>query len=222
MSNTLNHPRVAQVLADLYTDAEENDPLIRKTLAGKNLREISSAAHYEARANLYMPINPDFGTLLYSLVRSSSAKSIVEFGTSLGISTIYLAAAVQDNGAGSVITTELVAEKAKTARTNLAQTRLEHLVDFRIGDALTTLTDSLPEAVDILFLDGEKSLYLDILKLLEPNLKSGSMVISDNTDKEGLEAFLGYLRAPQNGYLSTAIFTDDAGVKRSHELSIRI
>lgn len=58
-----------------------------------------------------MPVSAVGGQLLYNLVRAVRPATVVEFGTSFGISTLYLAAAVRDNGTGRVITTELSKEK---------------------------------------------------------------------------------------------------------------
>ena len=71
--------------------------------------EASAAERADARQDCYMPISADAGKLLYNLVRSARPDTVVEFGTSFGISTIYLAAAVTDNNAGQVVSTELSA-----------------------------------------------------------------------------------------------------------------
>jgi predicted O-methyltransferase YrrM len=164
-----------------------------------------------------MAIGREFGHLLYSLARTARARTVVEFGTSFGVSTIYLAAALHDNGGGQVITTEFAPEKAHQARKNLAAAGLEEYVEFRVGDALETLAPS-PETIDMLFLDGPKQLYLDVLRLVEPRLPSGATVASDNTDFEGMAAFLEYIRNPDHGYTSTAILT---GGNRAHEITVR-
>ena len=74
--------------------------------------------------DVYMPVSPEAGRLLYALVRACRPKIVVEFGTSFGISTIHLAAAVTDNGTGRVVTTELSHRKAAAARENLEQAGL--------------------------------------------------------------------------------------------------
>ena len=96
---------------------------------------------------------------------------------------------------------------------------LEDRVEFRIGDALETLKSDLPPEIDFILLDGAKGLYLDVLKLLEPCLRRGGIVASDNTDHDGMEPFLTFLRDPDNGYTTSAILTGDG--QRGHEISIR-
>src|SRR5271170_1824727 len=99
-----------------------------------------SAEYYRARRMAYMAVAPEFGSLLYTLARTSRAKTIVEFGLSFGVSTIFLASALRDNGEGRVITTEFEPEKVVRAKRNLASAGLEEWVEIRVGDALETLT----------------------------------------------------------------------------------
>lgn len=148
---------------------------------------------------------------------------MIEFGTSFGVSTIYLAAALRDNGAGKVITTEFFPEKADKARANLTEAGLADWVEFRVGDALQTLRQPLPGPIDFLFLDGDKSMYLDVMKLLEPSMKSGCLVSADNTEQEGAKPLLAYLSNPQNGYITTAVLTK-GGTKdqTGHEIALRL
>jgi predicted O-methyltransferase YrrM len=72
----------------------------------------------------------------------------------------------------------------------------------------------------MIFLDGAKSLYFGVLKLLEPQLRSGAIVASDNTDHNGMAAFLDYIRDSRNGYTSAAILTTGERGK-AHEITLR-
>ncbi len=135
---------------------------------------------------------------------------MVEFGTSFGISTIHLAAAVQDNGAGRVISTELNAAKVNQARANLAEARLADQVTILEGDALETLA-GLDAPVGFVLLDGWKDLYLPVLRLLEPNLTPGALVLADDTISQAADMpdYLSYVRDPANGYLSISFPESD-------------
>src|SRR5258708_5154033 len=75
--------------------------------------------------NAYIQISSDAGETIYNTARAIDARRIVEFGTSFGVSTIYLAAAVRDNGGGKVIGTELEPTKVAVARQNIAAAGLE-------------------------------------------------------------------------------------------------
>ena len=147
------------------------------------------------------------------LARNSRARTIIEFGTSLGISTLHLAAALRDNGGGRLITTEFEPSKVARAREHLEAGGLADLVDIREGDALKTLAAGLPAQVDLLLLDGAKSLYPDILDLVEGSLRPGSLIVADNADHS--PEYLERVRASGGAYLSVP-FAEDV------ELSMRI
>jgi predicted O-methyltransferase YrrM len=143
----------------------------------------------------------EVGDLLATLVHATRARTVVEFGTSFGVSTVFLAAALRDTGGGTVITTELEPTKAAVAAGNLARAGLDDLVDLRAGDALETLAD-LPGPVDVLLLDGWSELYLPVLRVVEPRLRPGALVIADDTDMlpEALGDYLAHVRG--DGYRS--------------------
>jgi predicted O-methyltransferase YrrM len=147
------------------------------------------------------------------LARGCGARTIVEFGTSFGISTLYLAAALRDNGGGHLITTEFEPSKVERARNNLSTGGLVDLVEIRVGDALQTLSRDLPETIDLLLLDGAKSLYPEILGLVESRLRPGAFILADDADHS--PEYLAWVRSPANDYLSVP-FAEDI------ELSIRI
>lgn len=160
-----------------------------------------------------LAVSRETGQLLYMLVRSSRAKTIVEFGTSFGISALYLAAGLRDNGGGRLITSEFEPSKAARARENLRDGGLADLVEIREGDALKTLSKDLPEQIDLVLLDGAKALYPDILDLIEDRLKPGAIIVADNADFS--PDYLARVRKPGSGYMSTPF---DADV----ELTVRI
>ncbi len=147
-----------------------------------------------------LAVSRETAALLYLLARSSRARSIVEFGTSIGISTLYLAAALRDNGGGRLITSEFEPGKVAKARANLVAGGLADLVEIREGDALVTLSTDLPETIDLLLLDGAKALYTDVLRLVESRLRPGALVVADNADYS--PDYLAHVRAAGNGYLS--------------------
>ena len=138
---------------------------------------------YEIYGEAPLAIAPEVGEFLYVLGLANRARRVVEFGCSLGISTIYLAAAIRDSGeGGSLITTELLAGKAEATCQNLAEAGLGDLVELRVGDALETLKQ-LPDGVDLLFLDGRNDLYLPVLALVEPSLAPAALLAADLNEK---------------------------------------
>jgi len=168
---------------------------------------------YGRLKNAPLAVSRETGVLLYMLARSARARTIVEFGTSFGISTLHLAAALRDKGGGRLITTEFEPSKVTRARDNLTAGALVDLVEIREGDALQTLSIDLPETIDLLLLDGAKALYPEILDLVERRLKPGAFIVADNADYS--PDYLARVRSPANGYMSTP-FADDV------ELSMRV
>ena len=137
---------------------------------------------------------------MYALARAIRPETVIEFGTSFGISTIYLAAAaaVADNGTGRVVTTELNDKKAKAAQANLQQAGVDAAVTILAGDARQTLAD-LSGPVGLVLLDGWKDLCLPVLRLLEPKLAPGALVAADDNDHSGIADYLQYVRDPAKG-----------------------
>jgi len=105
---------------------------------------------YSRIKELWLPVSRETGVLLYQLVRSTTARSIVEFGTSFGLSTLYMAAALRDNGGGRLISSEFEPSKVAKAREHLAEGGVIDLVEVREGDALKTLASDLPASIDLL------------------------------------------------------------------------
>lgn len=164
---------VADVLARLFDEARAADGPLEERFAEVASDDTAFAeflaleakdykAMYQQLAGYYLNISPEFGQFLYGCARASHAERIVEFGTSLGVSTIFLAAALRDGGGGQLIGTELEPAKAERAHENLSAAGLDGIVDIRIGDALETLRD-VGDGVDLVLLDGAFTLYLPVL-----------------------------------------------------------
>lgn len=149
-------------------------------------------------------ISPEQGDLIYLLCRGIRATRIVEFATSVGMSTLYGAAAVRDNGGGTVIGSEIVPAKIAAARRNLTDAGLADYADIREGDARTTLRD-LGGEVDFALIDGwlgaEPSLARQVIEIVAPQLRIGAYVMNDNAEPD----FLDYVRDPANGFVSATL-----------------
>ncbi|WP_260474584.1 O-methyltransferase [Streptomyces sp. WAC 05379] len=169
---------------------------------------MSPQEHSDAAAGIYMPISPAASQLLYNLVRAIGPATVVEFGMSYGISTLYLAAGVRDNGAGRVVTTELSKEKIAAAQRTFIQTGLDDLITVLEGDARETL-DGLDAPADFLLLDGWKDLCLPVLRMLEPRLAPGTLVVADDVTFASMRPYLDYVQDPANGYSSVNFPVED-------------
>ena len=220
MRSTLSSPAVVRLLDRLYARvAAEDEPARQRVraLEARLGRRLSQEQRYEAYGPAPLAIKRDVGKLLYLLTVSRRPRTVVEFGASLGISTLHLASALRDCGGGSLITTELLPGKSDAARANLAEVGLDDLVELRVGDALNTLAQ-LDRDVDMAFLDGRNDLYLDVLGLLEPHLGSAALVVADlSADDPDLIPYLEHVRDPANGYVSVELPLA-AGV----EVSVRV
>jgi predicted O-methyltransferase YrrM len=128
----------------------------------------------------YLPISKTAGELLYILVRAMRPATIVEFGTSYGISTLHLAAAVSDNGVGRVVSTELNSAKVTAARANLAETGLSDHVAILPG-----------------------------VQSLENRLSPGALIVADDIILPSMSDYLAYVRNPANGYSTVAFPVED-------------
>ncbi len=205
----LDDPQVSRTLKKLHSQAKGD--------AWVFLRALPSAAASVMRGkpaidgvlpylkDAYIPVDPDQGKLLYVAARAINAKTIVEFGTSFGVSTIYLAAAARANQ-GCVIGTELEPAKVKAARENVAQAGLAQFVDIREGNAMKTLA-SLDQTIDFLLLDGWKDIYLPMIKMLAPKMRAGAIVLADNifTFKKALGPYVKHMQTRTNGFESVTL-----------------
>jgi predicted O-methyltransferase YrrM len=219
--NTLTTAPVAPLLDRLFEEADAaspmNSPLAAALSVEQHRRLMQSKTDYldfySQMKDFPLPVSRETGLLLYMLARNGGVRTIVEFGTSFGVSTLYLAAALRDNGGGVLITSEFEPSKVERARGNLTAGGLIDLVEIRQGDALETLAVDLPETIDLLLLDGAKALYPEILSLVESRLRPGALIVADNADYS--PEYLARVRSATGGYLSTP-FAEDV------ELSMRI
>jgi predicted O-methyltransferase YrrM len=163
-----------------------------------------------AMKDVYMPVNPDQGQLLYLTARALGARNVVEFGTSFGISTIYLACAVKDNGGGRVTGSEIEPTKHTRATQNLRDAGVGEIAEVRLGDALATLAD-VAAPIDLVLLDGWKELYLPILQMLTPKLRPRAVVLADNifTFRASLRPYVEHVQSGANGFVSTTLPISD-------------
>jgi predicted O-methyltransferase YrrM len=210
---TVQEPRFIALVDRLFSEAEASQDRLRQWMSERTPQEVaawrSSADGYRTlyhhAKDEYLAVSRSTARLLYIVARSRRARAVVEFGSSFGISTLHLAAAIRDNGGGVLIGSDFESGKVAQARRNLADAGLAELVDIREGDALQTLADDLPSAVDLVFLDGAKQLYLPILSLVEPHLASGAVIVADNS--HDAPDYLDHVRRSP-GYVSTDLGGD--------------
>lgn len=216
-------PQLRSLLDRLHTQSLAQEGDVRAHFA-----EHGSASVVGSRADLeqgrtfwrdkLVAIDADKGQLCYALCRALHAQRIVEAGTSFGISTLYLAAAVRDNGGGIVIGAEQESNKVAVARETFRAARLEPYIDLREGDILEAL-GALEGPVDFLLLDIWTPLARPVLELVAPHLRTGAIVATDNTTKRRQEygALLAYLGDPANGFITQTLPFDGG-----FEISVKV
>lgn len=165
----------------------------------------------------YISLEREQGELLYLLARALGARRAAEFGTSFGVSTIYLAAAMRDNGGGLAIGSEIEPSKAAVARANLADAGLAAYAEVRVGDARETLADP-GGTLDLVLIDGFPHLNLAMLRLLAPRLRAGGVALADNVGSfpREMAAYVAWVRDPANGFVSSTL-----PLRGGTELSVR-
>jgi predicted O-methyltransferase YrrM len=215
--NTLLTPPLSTLLPRLFDEADASQEALERGFGQLSperrqalLRGDDWRALYEHARDAHLAVSRGTGRLLYLLARAAGARAVVEFGTSFGLSTLHLAAALRDNGGGRLIGSEFEPGKVERARANIAAAGLADLVEIRAGDALETLARDLPATIDLVLLDGAKVLYPPVLDLLEPRLRPGALVIADNVDMapaylERIRDGGGYLSLPFDGDVELSI-----------------
>jgi predicted O-methyltransferase YrrM len=185
--SVLRDPKLESLLTGLHARSDAQ-ALAMRSFDAKRTGEVQPPAPKEARAFLsdkLVALDRDKAEFCYQLCRANNARRIVEIGTSYGVSTLYLAAAVRDNvraggGDGVVIGTEYEVNKAAAARAHFEQAGLSRFVDLREGDLRQTLKE-IGGPVDFMLMDIWITMARPALELVTPRLRPGAIVIADNT-----------------------------------------
>ncbi|KAH8819835.1 S-adenosyl-L-methionine-dependent methyltransferase [Xylogone sp. PMI_703] len=212
MAPTSPNPVVAPPHIHTLLDRLHQESLVQEASLGSYL---SGSADFDSMMrDKFIALDQDKCQFVYQLARATGARNIAEIGTSFGVSTIYLALAVGGNleklgGSGVVIGTEYEKSKAERARQHWKEAGDElvtRYIDLREGDLHDTLKDNIP-VLDLVLLDIWAPVALPALKLLEPRMKPGAVVIIDNTisSAERYTELLMHLRSPGSGYTNLTI-----------------
>ncbi len=200
----LNNAGLERLLASLHAQSENQSGAIRDYF-GRRAREgtldwngLDDDANAFFRDKM-VALEKDKAEFCYGLCRALGARRIVEAGTSFGVSTLYLAAAVRDNGGGTVIATEYEAEKAAIARANFREAGLASFVDLREGDLRETLK-TIDDPVDFTLVDIWTEMAEPALRLVAPHLRKGAIVIADNTTafRDSYARYFAFIAEPAN------------------------
>jgi predicted O-methyltransferase YrrM len=222
--SVIRDSKLRGLLASLHTSSDAQRSLLENFNADHaGARNPTAEDEIKAfRRDKFVALDRDKAEFCYQLCRAIDARRIVEIGTSYGVSTLYLAAAVRDNiqaggGNGVVIGTEYEPEKAATARKHFAQADLGHLIDLREGDLRETLR-RIDGPVDFMLVDIWIAMARPALELVAPRLGKGAIVVCDNTEqhRSAYADYFAFLKNPANGF-RTMTLPFDGGL----EFSIR-
>jgi predicted O-methyltransferase YrrM len=224
----LSDTRIDALLDRLHADSAAQSASLAEYFTARAREGTLDWNGFDARTHRFMAdklvaLDRDKAELCYQLCRALRAKRVVEAGTSYGVSTLYLAAAVRDNvrddgGTGVVIGTEYEPGKAKAARTHFAEAGLEKWIELREGDLRETLK-GVAGPIDFMLMDIWTEMALPALERVAPALRPGAIVIADNTTqfREAYRDYFAFLNDPVNR-MRTLTLPFEGGL----ELSVRI
>ena len=206
-------PRIDALLDRLYAQNAGQNEALASYFSARAQEASYDWNAFDARTNQFLSdklvaLDREKAEFCYQICRALRATRVVEAGTSCGVSTLFLAAAVRDNlrdklrgegGEGIVIGTEYEPEKAKAARANFAEAGLSDLIELREGDLRETLVD-VGAPVDFMLIDIWTPMARPALELVAPSLREGAVVICDNTAqfREAYRGYFDFLNDPAN------------------------
>ena len=180
--------------------------------ADKVLKEIESMA-----GRKFLPIvGPDKGRVLARIIHEVKPKRVLEVGTLIGYSAILMARELESDA--HLISIEIHADEADMARTNIRKAEVSPSIDVLVGDAIEIIP-KIDGKFDMVFIDAEKTEYLDYLRLVERKLHRGSVVVADNAGifADQMKNYLNYVRS-SGRYRSEYVSFGEDGVEVSVKL----
>jgi predicted O-methyltransferase YrrM len=180
--------------------------------ADKVLKEIESMTNRK-----FLPIvGPDKGRVLARVIHEVKPKRVLEVGTLIGYSAILMAKELESDA--HLITIEIHANEAELARANIKRAEVSPSIEVIVGDAIEVIP-KLAGKFDMVFIDAEKTEYLDYLRLVERKLHRGSVVVADNAGifADQMKDYLDYVRS-SGRYRSEYVSFGEDGVEVSVKL----
>lgn len=151
-------------------------------------------------------LGPEKAKFLADWVEKVKPNLIVECGTAIGYSGLWMLRVLKNLGTGRLITIEIDANRVKQARNNFERAGVADLVDSRNGDAQEVLK-SIDEPVDFLLLDNNFDNYFPCFQAIEPQLTNPATVLADNVGI-GADSMADYLEHVRSHYESETHWFD--------------
>ncbi|MEJ1968294.1 MAG: class I SAM-dependent methyltransferase [Rhizomicrobium sp.] len=201
----LNDPRLEALLDGLHAQSAGQDDAIGAYFRRRAAEGTLDWNRFDGETDRFfadklVALEKEKAQFCYALCRALRAARVVEAGTSFGVSMLYLAAAVRDNGGGTVIGTEYEPAKAAAARRNFDAAGLADYIDLREGDLAETLA-VIEGPVDFLLLDIWTAMVVPAVTRVLPHLRPGAVIVADNViaARQGYAAYYELLADPNNG-----------------------
>ena len=225
MVSPLNDPKLETLLERLHAQSKIQDDETNAYFEQRDQEiAIDQKGYYNDEmvhflSDKMVALDRDKAEFCYMLCRSLQATRIVEAGTSFGVSTLYLAAAIRDNQVknGVVIGTEYEPKKVEVARANFKEAGLSEFIDLREGDLRQTLKN-VGGPVDFMLVDIWE-VALPALELVSPSLRPGAVVACDNTavDVAEYHDYFEFVNDPKNRFQTMTVPFDGG-----FEISVRV
>jgi predicted O-methyltransferase YrrM len=178
------------------------------TLADSVLRDIAAEG---ARQDLPL-VDAEVGALLRVLAASTGASRVLEIGTAIGYSGIWLAGALP--AGGMLLTMEMDKDRAQIARANFTRAGLADRANVIVGDAHLMLA-KVSGPFDLIFQDSDKQLYVPMLDRLVDLLRPGGLLVTDNVLWDG-EVVPGFVAEPKRDPEDTRAIAEYNGRLNAH------
>jgi hypothetical protein len=200
MTSALKSPAVVTVLDRLHAKAEAEDDAANERVRAREAQtgaRLTQGERYEVYGGAPQAIMPEVGELLYVLAVRSKAHRMIEFGSSLGVSTVYLAAAAWGLGDGSLLTSERHVGKATLARQNLADAGLRDCASFGLATLWTRSCIYRSQSICCSSTVATTSICRSS-NWSSPHLSPGALVVADLSAQDpDLIPFLEHVRDPR-------------------------
>ena len=161
-----------------------------------NFDEVLQEVDKRCREEGIPMLGPEKAQFLTTLVEKARPSLIVECGTAIGYSGLWMLEKLKTAGKGRLITVEIEPERARDAQTHFIRAGFGDLVDSRVGDAIEVL-QTINESVDFLLLDNNFSNYFPCFQAIEPRLVNGATIVADNVGigADSMADYLEYVRS---------------------------
>lgn len=179
----------------------------------KNEQARTEVKNHNFKSNRWNISSSD-GNVLYKIIEEKGYTRGLEVGTSNGYSGMWIGAALKDNG-GKLITIEINEQRANEAKANFKKAGLNSDITVIINDAAKAIP-KLEGKFDFVFLDADKSGYIDYLKMIKPMMKKGGVITAHNTESHasGMREFLEAIKSDPD--LKTTFHRQGSGISISY------